>query len=213
MEKQELVQLTSDLYRLTLLFPKKEPLRCKMRELADDVLANILKLDSGFGLQPRLDLDIVQDLEILYHFFIVAREQNWVSLSDLLNVSERYATLKEELSRYPAPAGLRFPYSNGSEREDTAGQVPGTMTNQNAIDFNGSPKNIQRQDKILEILKEKGQAQVWEFKRIFSGVSKRTLRRDFEYLVSQNLVERVGEKNQTFYTPKTEIGHGVGQNS
>ncbi|MBI4359084.1 MAG: DeoR family transcriptional regulator [Candidatus Nealsonbacteria bacterium] len=201
MEKQELVQLTSDLYRLTLLFPKKEPLRYKMRELADDVLADILKLGSGLGPQPGLNLDIVQDLEILCHFFIVAREQNWVSLSDLLNVSERYATLKEELSRYPS----------GSEREDTAGQGPGTMTNQTAIDFNGSPKNIQRQDRILEILKEKGRAQVWEFKKIFPGVSKRTLRRDFEYLVSQNLVERLGEKNQTFYTSKIQVGHEVGQ--
>jgi hypothetical protein len=183
MEKQGLIQLTNELYRLTLLFPKKEPLRQKMRGLADDILANGLR-----------DSDMGQDLEVLTGFFAVARAQNWVSLSDLLNVSESYANLKEELSRY----------SNGSE--DT------TMTNQNVIDFNGSPKNIQRQEKILEILKEKGRAQVWEFKRIFSGVSKRTLRRDFEYLVSQGLVERLGEKNQTFYTPKTQVGHEIGQN-
>ncbi|KKW08239.1 MAG: hypothetical protein UY44_C0014G0026 [Candidatus Kaiserbacteria bacterium GW2011_GWA2_49_19] len=203
MEKQELVQLTSDLYCLTLLFPKKEPLRQKMRGLADDILANGLKLNLGMSSHQRWDLDIIQNLEILAGFFAVAREQNWVSLPDLLKVRDDYANLKEELSRY----------FNGSGWEDTAGQVPGTMTNQTAIDFNGSPKNIQRQDKILEILKEKGQAQVWEFKRIFSGVSKRTLRRDFEYLVSQNLVERVGEKNQTFYTIKMQVGHEVGQNS
>ncbi len=199
MQKEELIQLTNDLYRLTLLFPKKEPLRQKMRGLADDILANGLRLNLIF--RQRLDLDMGQDLEVLTGFFVVVQKQNWVSLSDLLKVSEGYANLKEELNRY----------SNGSE--DTAGQVPETMTNQNAIDFNGSPKNIQRQEKILEILKEKGRAQVWEFKRIFSGVSKRTLRRDFEYLVSQNLVERVGEKNQTFYTPKIQVGHEVGQSS
>jgi len=42
MEKKFLLQFTNELYRLTLLFPKKEPLRYKMRELADDILANFL---------------------------------------------------------------------------------------------------------------------------------------------------------------------------
>jgi len=40
MNKENLTQITNELYRLTLLFPKKEPLRYKMRELADDILAN-----------------------------------------------------------------------------------------------------------------------------------------------------------------------------
>ena len=42
MNKDFLIQLTNDLYKLTLLFPKKEPLRYKMRELADEILANSL---------------------------------------------------------------------------------------------------------------------------------------------------------------------------
>ena len=42
MEKKFLLQFTNELYRLTLLFPKKEPWRYKMRELADDILANFL---------------------------------------------------------------------------------------------------------------------------------------------------------------------------
>src|SRR3989339_1508032 len=100
MEKQELVQLTSDLYCLTLLYPKKEPLRQKMRGLADDILANGLKLNLGMSSHQRWDLDIIQNLEILAGFFAVAREQNWVSLPDLLKVRDDYANLKEELSRY-----------------------------------------------------------------------------------------------------------------
>jgi len=42
MDRSFLIQLTNEIYRLTLLFPKKEPLRYKMRELADDILANFL---------------------------------------------------------------------------------------------------------------------------------------------------------------------------
>ena len=37
-DKNLLIELTNTLYRLTLFFPKKEPLRYKMREVASDIL-------------------------------------------------------------------------------------------------------------------------------------------------------------------------------
>lgn len=181
MQKEELIQLTCDLYRLTLLFPKKEPLRYKIRGLADDILAGFLR--RGPLQEKGINLEITHDLEILDSFFAVAGKQNWVSSSMLLNVSQKYDNLKQEM-------------------EDT-GTVPNgtTETAQAALDFVGMKGNTQRHDQILGILKEKGRAQVWEFKQVFPGVSKRTLRRDFEYLLSRGLVERMGEKNQTFYQP------------
>ena len=57
----------------------------------------------------------------------------------------------------------------------------------------------ERQKKILEILQEKRNAQVKDFKEIFPSVSKRTLRRDFRYLMEKGLVQRVGERNSTYY--------------
>ena len=69
------------------------------------------------------------------------------------------------------------------------------------ISKRSSSKNAlqRRQQKILEILKERGKAQVGDFKKIFPSVSKRTLRRDFRGLTDNGLVERIGEKNDTFY--------------
>ena len=190
MEKQELIQLTEDLYRLTLLFPKKEPLRYKIRELADNILANHLRLDFALGKQRELVLDICQDLRVLEGFFAVAEKQNWVSPGNLLRISERYASMKQEL-------------------EDTEVLVPETITAESPPDFNSPPKNTRRRDRILEILKEKGKAQVWEFKEIFPGVTKRTLRRDFEKLLAQDLVERIGQRNQTHYQSKPNITTNV----
>jgi DeoR/GlpR family transcriptional regulator of sugar metabolism len=51
----------------------------------------------------------------------------------------------------------------------------------------------------LEILEEKRRVQVGDLKEVFPKVSKRTLRRDFKFLIQQGLVEKVGEKNNTFY--------------
>ena len=75
MDKNHLIQLTQNLYRLTLLFPKKEPLRYKMRELADDILANYLQIQ----LTEARPLQVLDKLEILDSFFEVAKAQNWVA--------------------------------------------------------------------------------------------------------------------------------------
>ena len=39
MDKNTFIQLAKDAYRLTLLFPNREPLRYKIREVADDIVA------------------------------------------------------------------------------------------------------------------------------------------------------------------------------
>ncbi len=46
MNKDYFIQLTQNLYKITLLFPKKEPLRYKMRELADDILAQPISIST-----------------------------------------------------------------------------------------------------------------------------------------------------------------------
>jgi len=160
MDSDYFIQLTANLYRLTLLFPKKEPLRYKMRELADDILAK----------------PIEKDLEILDSFFEVAKAQNWVSSSNVLEIQQEYSKLKEGLKSSPEP-------SYGAELRKVE-------------------RGSGRQEKILEILKEKGRAQVWEIQKIFPEVTKRTLRRDFEGLLNQGLIERIGERNETFYQLK-----------
>ena len=158
MDKDFLIQLTSNLYKMTLLFPKKEPLRYKMRELADEIL---VKLNQ-------------KDLETLNSFFEVAKVQNWVSPAELLKIQEEYSKLKEGL---------------GSQKIE-----------KKVVSVNSA---LTRQEKILEILKEKGKAQVGEFKVIFPEVTKRTLRRDFEFLLQQGAIERMGERNDTFYQLKS----------
>jgi len=182
MDKENLIQLTIDLYKLTLLFPKKEPLRYKIRELADDIL--VIYLKSDFDDQDYLELCYLVD--ILDSFFAVAKKQNWVSDSELLNIAEKYVNLKQRLE------GVR-------EREPIVSE---TVTAEAGADFDDLSKSDQRRNMILEILKEKGKAQVWEFKKIFPELSKRTLRRDFEKMFNQGIVERVGERNQTFYQLK-----------
>jgi Fic family protein len=176
MDKRYLIQLTNDIYRLALLFPKKEPLRYKIKELALDILAK----PSG------------KDLEILDNFLDVALAQNWVSPSDILAIKEKYGNLKEILKESKVEKVEKKKAGNPVALEIPLQKAP--------VQNNNNPD---RKEKIIAFLKDSGKAQVWQVKQVFPEVSKRTLRRDFESMLEKGLIERIGEKNDTFYKIKS----------
>ena len=47
MNKEDIIYITNNLYRLTQLFPKKEPLRYKIREVGGEILANLVLATNG----------------------------------------------------------------------------------------------------------------------------------------------------------------------
>jgi len=197
MTKGFYIQLTNNLYRLTLFFPKKEPLRYKVREVGDDILAKILLLLKDDSIKPKtLIADIEQDLEILDSFFEVAKVQNWISPFDILDIQKEYSKIRGEFERFSMIKKEEKPNIILSPV-----QVETEMISK-ALNIND------RQNRILEVLRERGRAQVGDLKTIFPDISKRTLRRDFKDMLKQNLIERVGERNETFYILKgrTEIG-------
>lgn len=209
MDKQTLIELTSNLYRLTLLFPKKEPLRYKMREAAIDILA-----------RPN-----EKDLEILDSYFEIALVQNWVSPSEILAMKRQYDSLITELKSEEPKEEAKEKAKEKQKGETTVKQNKNPLTvnpanNFVAVHAASNPTENQsiirgseidtkkqinsRQEKILEFLKKNGQAQVWQIKEIMPDITKRTLRRDFEYMLRQQIIERIGERNNTFYKIKTD---------
>ena len=188
MNKDNIIQLTTQIYYLTSLFPKKEPLRYKIREIADEILGSqALFLNSNPKKVSNAVSSTEGNLDILDNFLKIAKAQNWVSPAEILKVQEEYSKIGEELK-----ALLQVKVFSETETDQLQ---PGNNG------YNEIPEQqiSQRQDKILEILKEKEQIQVKDLKPVFPYLSKRTLRRDFEQLLRRGLVIRIGEKNNTFY--------------
>ena len=189
MEKKFILQITNELYRLTLLFPKKEPLRYKMRELADDILFDLISVpQKTYRGQTPVSLD--GKLEVLDGFFEVAKNQNWIKPEDLLNLQKEYSKLKGQLKLKAEP--IKSEVKLTEVRPLQKSELTEVRPLQNSMN--------ERQEKILAVLKEKEKAQVWQIKQIFPQVSKRTLRRDFENLFKRGIIERIGERNETYYT-------------
>ena len=188
MEKKFILQITNELYRLTLLFPKKEPLRYKMRELADDILFDLISVpQKTYRGQTPVSLD--GKLEVLDGFFEVAKNQNWIKPEDLLNLQKEYSKLKGQLKLKAEP--IKSEVKLTQVRPLQKSELTEVRPVQNSMN--------ERQEKILAVLKEKEKAQVWQIKQIFPQTSKRTLRRDFENLFKQGIIERIGERNETYY--------------
>jgi len=239
MTKENLIWLTKEIYRLTLLFPKKEPLRYKMRELADDVLADlILSFQENASSKKEMALeDLPGHLEILDSFFEVIKEQNWVSIFDTLAIQKEYANLREELERRklenslgeatlplipavaPVPAiplGAAPAEAKGDEDKSSSSPTESLDEVKKRTKFSSSfavarvnnfvlldsERMNERQEKIMAFLREQGRAQVWQTKQILPEVTKRTLRRDFDCLLKKGVIERIGERNNTFYQIK-----------
>ncbi|XOB46605.1 MAG: DeoR family transcriptional regulator [Candidatus Nealsonbacteria bacterium] len=195
--KNYLVQITNELYRLTLLFPKKEPLRYKMRELSDDVLANFVFLPQEDNNPTKIKIvkDSKKMIEVLDSFFDIVKTQGWVRASDILNLQEEYSKIGEELLKFQEEEKIKKARNQEEKIDDEVREI--------SILKKEEEKPIsERQKKLLKVLEEKGKMQVWEIKDIFSEVSKRTLRRDFRSLLKNGLVERIGERNNTFYQIK-----------
>ncbi len=200
--KNYLIEITNKLYRLTLLFPKKEPLRYKMRELADEVLANFVSLPQEDRESFKITIIKSSDraLEIIDGFFDVAKSQNWVNPVDMLNLQREYSRIRQELIK------LR------KEEKVQKEEVEKESVELSVLEKEEEKPISERQKRILKVLRDKGKMQVGEVKNIFSEVSKRTLRRDFRSLLKYGLVEKMGEKNNTFYQAKDRTESvGVGQ--
>lgn len=189
--KESLIRLTASLYQITVLFPKKEPLRYKLRELANDVLNSFIRIENANNLKRGL-LDsvdqICDNLDVMDGFFAIAKEQNWVVPDQLLSVWEGYNGIKEYLRK-----DLNREEVANHEVADLGMDIEVKSANDTKRDFN------ERQQKILEAIQEKGKVQVGEFKDVFPMVTKRTLRRDFWHLFKTGEIERIGEGNNTYY--------------
>jgi len=187
MDKEYLTKITNDLYRLTLLFPKKEPLRYKMRELADNVLTNLILIIEGNEQNYKEHVhEIKKNIEPLDVFFEIAKDQNWVSSDVVSEIQDKFAVIKQEIEEFGKNLETtNLPHQKQSLSERKVAVSPASF-------------NL-RQRKIIEILEKKDKVQVGEIQETFPRVTKRTLRRDFDSLVRTGVVQRKGKANLTFY--------------
>lgn len=187
MKRGYLTKLTLALYKVTELFPENEPLKFFLRQRANKIMSDSVLIFSKnpISLTKKQEAKIRErvsgDIKIIQRYFEIAKDQGWVD-------KRNFSVLEREYDRL----GKRI--REGKEK----GSLPMEPKSQPLKIEKESLPN-ERCKKILDFLREKDRAQIWELKEIFTDISKRTLRRDFDYLMANGLVKRIGEGRQTFY--------------
>ncbi len=220
MDKSHFINLTLSVYRITDLFPGKEPLCFFIRKKADDILRDLTLIDyyskdflfnnkqasleTGFPAGQALigPLErVLKNVVVLGVYFNISEKQNWVKPENFLVLKAEYGVIEQEVKR------LRLEVGNNRARLASDGQAARPLANNpKPAKPIGNPSAMaglkNRQRKILQILKTKGAAQVQDLNRALPEVTKRTLRRDMDFLLKRGLVARLGDKIKTEYRLK-----------
>jgi len=98
MDKNTLIQLAKDVYRLSLLFPNKEPLRYRMRAIADDIIVESIMKHNDYLHDIKLHLETIDSL------FEIVSCQDWTAPARVNAIRDRYRAVAADLDPSISPA-------------------------------------------------------------------------------------------------------------
>jgi len=187
LDKEQVIKLTLVLYKMTENFPDKEPLKQSLREKANLILESYF-LKQNFDLKDqrktinslakRALLDIKQQKD----FLLSVKASPLANQAYLEVIFKAYGDLIDFFQIQEQGQGESKPKKRKAENNSTV-----------------ILKEKVRHLKIIKLLKQGKTLQVGDLVKHFPKLSKRTLRRDFEYLVKQGVVKRVGGNSATEY--------------
>lgn len=193
MDKNYILQLTFLVYRTTEDWPEAVFLKTQFRHLVNQILNDFILVSNGFKI---LREQALRNISVLQGYLVEARNKKLISRDEFLLLKQEYCKISEYFKKplqqveKDQPEKEKVLKKNSSPKEKKK-QIP--QNNINLDNLN------QRQRKILDILSDRENVQVWQLKELFSEVSKRTLRRDLESLVEKNMIKRQGEWNEISY--------------
>lgn len=193
--EDKFIQLTAAVYKLLDFFPEGEPLKNRAKEKALLIMENRNNASGQF----------LEDIEVLLNYLKLAKSFGWIDSINFLIISKEYEKIKGQVSqpmKKTESANIvaqtqRITFQKTIENQVSFAEEK--ISTEKATEFSISD----RQRKILQILSEKGHAQVSDFKTVLSDVTKRTIRRDLDELLKNKEIIRTGEWNQVFY----RLGH------
>ncbi|MDP2641139.1 MAG: DeoR family transcriptional regulator [Candidatus Yanofskybacteria bacterium] len=216
MDRDVFINLVFATHRVADILPEEgKILQSCIKSSANRVLTDLLIFSEEGVLQEdqrsRIAPRILQEIEILYGYFRQAREWNWIAIENFLILQGEYNKVKEHLALFLREQAVRafskeavaFP-ARPQREEQKNHEIP----KERALvrpQQQAPRKEVvlpDRQRKIVELLKSKERVQIWELQNILPDVTKRTLRRDMDDLLSHNLIERTGEWNTVSYQLK-----------
>lgn len=191
MEKENIIKLTSAVYKVLDFLSESDPIKSKAKEKALFIMESLILIcDNGVD-NLELKKDVLNDIDIFLSYWKVIKEQRWINVVNFLIVEKEYMQLKKDLGDIVENLGLKETIKESPDVIETKSAI---VNNNIKVDF------TERQEKVLEVIKNNKKVQVADIIKILPDVTKRTIRRDLNVLLRHGLVVRTGDFNRTFYS-------------
>ena len=187
--KEFYIRLTLGVYKVSQLFPEKEPLRADLRELADEILASLL-CNNHQGLS--------ENIKLIQNLFSLAENRG---LADPRN----FSVLRREYEKlgdfYVENVGKTVLARNASPARNAV-STAGWRSDASRENSSKNKKNRKRQEAIIGILKNNSKIKVSDLTKSFPSINRRTILRDLGVFCQSGVVERSGGGRGACYTIK-----------
>ncbi len=189
MNPEEIIKLTNAVYKVTDLFPPKDPLKTAIRKEALDVLFFSVLALKGFSSKTRGDVFI--SLKLIEAYLQVSSKQKWVHERNFEILQAEYDKVRqffEVLAKKNKPEPKK-PAAGGLKTEKS--EIIGRQ-----IEYE---KLSDIQLRVLEVLQNKGQLKPNEINGFFPKISSRSIRRELRELREKNIINSSGSGKAVSY--------------
>jgi hypothetical protein len=194
--ENKFLKLTNTVYKVLEFFPESDPLKNRAKDRALAIMERLVLVNETSGWasfqKEKIKAQLSEDIDVLLGYLWMGKTQGWLNSVNCLIIANEYEKIKEdirpiiELTSIAANPVL----NNMTKTIKKATLVPKDT---------GNLELSERQRKIIDFLKEKGQGQVMDLQTVLSDVTKRTIRRDIDELINGGKIIRLGDFNKVFY--------------
>lgn len=193
MNGEEIIKLTNAVYKVTDLFPAKDPLKMAVRKEALNVLFSSILFLKGFN--PKNKEESLASLKVLEAYFEVCKKQNWVN-------EKNFEVLKREYNKVGGFLKEKTIKKEAIKKEVVLKEKPVKKQETNPEITNKDIEYEKLSDiqlKLLEILQNKGKLKPNEINAFFPRLSPRSVRRELKELREKNIISSFGGGKSIFY--------------
>ena len=221
MTKDNIFKLTLALYRVTALFPKKEPLKFSLRQKALKIFSSLSISKGSAELLSSAEKANILKNNILYidsirSLFELAKKQEWIDNRNFSILEAEYGRLDQVLrARYSQmteplalAAGSVFKQSSETDRQPAA--IMDLAEEEQRGDVEIKRDFFEKKDgvsllekKILEALKGKGRMKSGQLREVLPDLNRRSILRKLNELKDKKMVDTSGTGPNTFYFHKS----------
>lgn len=211
-------KLVTATYLVTSLFPDSEPLKGHLRQKSLEMLSDVVSFFRTRSVGEVRVRSVVEEILSLIHTGFIARIVSPMNKNVLMDEYGRFLGRITKQNSHTSQSvaseiGDMFAgVSDAPKKEEILsyviedrghsykGQVRRTFSTKEPNKRQSKTDNNERKDKIISVIKQKGEVTIKDIASDIEGVSEKTVQRDLIDLLAKGVLKKKGERRWTTYS-------------